>query len=51
MNSLNGKLFKLTQVNHIISTAYHPQTNGLVEKFKETFQRSLLKIARENQGD
>ena len=51
VNSLNGELFKLTRVNHIISTAYHPQTNGLVEKFNETLQRSLLKIVRENQGN
>ena len=50
-NSLNGELFKLTRINHIISTAYRPQTNGLAEKFNETLQRSLLKIVRENQGD
>ena len=51
VNSLNGMLFKLTRVNHIISAAYHPQTNGLVEEFNKTLQRSLLKIVRSNQGD
>lgn len=31
VNSLNQHLFQLTGVQHIISTAYHPQTNGLDE--------------------
>ena len=50
VNSLNDKLFRLTGVQHIISTAYHPQTNGLDERFNQTLQRSLLKMVDENQN-
>lgn len=50
VNSLNEKLFKLTGVKHIISTAYHPQTNGLDERFNQTLQRSLLKMIKENEN-
>ena len=51
VNCLNHKLFETTGVNHLISTAYHPQTNVLIEKFNQTLQRSLLKKVGENQGD
>ena len=44
------KLFKLTGVQHIISTAYHPQTNGLDERFNQTLQRALLKMVQENEN-
>lgn len=49
INSLSEKLFKLTGVKHIVSTAYHPQTNGLDERFNQTLQRSLLKMIEENE--
>ena len=51
VNSLNQHLFHLTGVQHIISTAYHPQTNGLDEQFNQTLQRSLLKMIDENQNE
>ena len=35
-------LFQLTGVKHVISSAYHPQTNGLDERFNQTLQWSLL---------
>ena len=41
INSVNSHLFRITGVKHIISLAYHPQTNGLVEHFNQTVQRSL----------
>ena len=50
VNSLNDKLFRLTGVQHIISTAYHPQTNGLDERFNQTLQRALLKMVEENEN-
>ena len=50
VNSLNDKLFKLTGVQHIISAAYHPQTNGLDEQFNQTLQRALLKMVNENEN-
>ena len=51
VNSLNGQLFNLTGVQHIISTAYHPQTNGLDERFNQTLQRALLKMVDENESE
>ena len=48
-NSLNDHLFKLTGVQHVISSAYHPQTNGLDERFNQTLQRALIKMIEENQ--
>ena len=41
MNRVNAVLFQLTGTEHRISTAYHPQTNGLVERYNQTLQRSL----------
>lgn len=49
VNSLSDHLFQLTGVQHIVSTAYHPQTNGLDERFNQTLQRSLLKLIEEHE--
>ena len=51
VNSVNQHLFQLTGVQHIISTAYHPQTNGLDERFNQTLQRGLLKMVNDNQNE
>lgn len=51
VNRLNKHLFKLTNTQHRISTAYHPQTNGLVERFNQTLQRALLKLVQKEQND
>lgn len=42
----------MTKTEHRISSAYyHPQTNGLVERFNQTLQHSLVKVVKENQTD
>ena len=41
VNSLNESLFTMTGVKHLVSTAYHPQTNGLDERFNQTHQELL----------
>ena len=51
VNSVNTNLFELTGVEHIISTAYHPQTNGLDERFNQTLQRALLKMVDNNTNE
>ena len=51
MNKLNENLFKICKTEHRISTAYHPQTNGLVERFNQTLQRSLIKLTNKEQNN
>lgn len=43
VNNLNEQLMKLTNTKHRITSAYHPQSNGLVERFNQTVQNSLRK--------
>lgn len=49
VNQVNKRLFTMTNTEHRISSAYHPQTNGLVERFNQTLQRSLVKFVNNNQ--
>lgn len=51
VNQLNRKLFQLAGVDHRISSAYHPQTNGLDERLNQTIARTLLKYINEEQDD
>ena len=50
MNRVNAVLFQMTGTEHRISTAYHPQTNGLVERYNQTLQRSLIKLCNDKQN-
>ena len=51
LNGVNKQLFEITGTEHRVSTAYHPQTNGLVERFNQTLQKSLLKYVGKDQDD
>ena len=51
VNKVNRCLFKMTSTEHRISSAYHPQTNGLLERFNQSLQRSLVKLVNNNQDD
>ena len=42
---------KLTGIRSNITSAYHPQSNGLDERFNQTLQRQLLKFVNEEQKD
>jgi len=41
----------LTKTNRRISSTYHPQTNGLVERFNQTIQCALLKLVKKEHND
>jgi transposase InsO family protein len=44
---VNDHLFEKTGVEHKISAAYHPQTNGLDERFNQTLVNILIKMSGE----
>jgi hypothetical protein len=47
-NSMIKKLMEKFQINHLLSTPYHPQTNGLVERFNRTLCESLARLSLKN---
>ena len=51
INKIDTELQLLLGTEHRMTSAYHPQTNGLVEKFNHTIQSCLLKVVNENQTD
>ena len=48
---VNDELCRLMGVQCNITSAYHPQSNGLDERFNQTLQRQLLKFVNEEQTD
>ena len=50
-NELIEAFTKLLGCHHIKSTAYHPQTNGAIERFNSTFERQLAKLTDENMNN
>jgi hypothetical protein len=43
-NQLITAFTKMLGCHHIKSTPYHPQTNGVIERFNSTFERQLAKL-------
>ena len=48
---VNDELCRLTGVQCNLTSAYHPQSNGLDERFNQTIQRQLLKFVEEEQSN
>jgi hypothetical protein len=44
-NQMIAKLMEKFKIEHLFSMPYHPQTNGLVERFNRTLSESLAKLA------
>lgn len=51
INNVNAELQALLGTEHRMTSAYHPQSNGLVEKFNHTIQNCLLKMVNDHQND
>ncbi len=47
VNRLIQDLSKKFKIKHRLSTSYHLQTNGLIERFNQTLYEKLTKIAEE----
>ena len=48
VNEVSDKLHLLTHVQQLITSAYHPQSSGLVERENRTRKDSLMKVLEEN---
>ena len=46
VNKVKTELFRLTGPEQRVTSAYHPQSNGLTERFNQTLQSSLLKVVK-----
>ena len=51
VNCLQTELFQLTGAEHRVTSAYHPQSNGLTERFNKTLQVTLMKLVNDEQKD
>src|SRR3954469_20348125 len=47
-NNMVKKLMENFKINHLLSTPYHSQTNGLVEQFNRALCESLAKLSLKN---
>jgi len=48
-NKVVDGLMNKFEIKHLLSTPYHPQTNGLVERFNKTLCESIAKTTRDLQ--
>ena len=50
-NQVVNRLQKLTAFRHNVTSAYHPQANGLDEQFNQTLKAQLQRMVNEHQDD
>jgi len=48
VNEVCKQLHELTGVEQRVTSAYHPQANGLVERQNRTIKNSLVKVLEDN---
>ena len=51
LSKLLAEVYHLMRMKKVNTTAYHPQTNGLVERFNRTLLGMLSKTAKQNGND
>jgi hypothetical protein len=50
-NHMIAHLLERFRIKQLLSTPYHPQTNGLVERFNRTLCEALAKLSNEHKDD
>ncbi len=50
-NQVMNRLEELTGFRHLVTSAYHPQPNGLDERLNQTLKAALQKLVNERQDD
>ncbi|GFO40671.1 reverse transcriptase [Plakobranchus ocellatus] len=48
MSNLLAEFNSLCNIKHFVSTSYHPQTNGIVERFHSTLKSVIRKLSHES---
>ncbi|KAF7654980.1 hypothetical protein LDENG_00062050 [Lucifuga dentata] len=51
VDELNDSIFKILKLKHVVSSAYHPQTNGQDERTNQSIKRALRKYVSDNHND
>ena len=51
VNAVQSKLFAMTDPKHCVTSAYHPQSNDLTERFNQTLKTALLKVVNDAQNN
>ena len=51
VNALNDKLLEMAGIEHRVSSAYHPQTNGLDKRMNQTVTKAIVKYLNPEQDD
>lgn len=49
MSKLMADICRLLQIKQILTPVYHPQTDGLVERFNQTLKRMLRRVVDEGE--
>ena len=47
-NNLNSEMMRVFDINHRLTTPYHPQANGLDERYNQTLVNCLAKFAQDD---
>ncbi|GFO08716.1 Pol polyprotein [Plakobranchus ocellatus] len=51
MSKLLAEFTCLCNIKHFVSTSYHPQTNGIVERFHSTHKSMIRKLSHESPAE
>ena len=50
-NEVNAELMRSMEIDHRLTTAYHPQANGLDERFNQTLKNGIAKYTQDHRDE